>query len=260
MKKSIIYKIILLFLFFIFTLSIKCYSNSSDFTYTLDSNNLATLTSYKGTSSSITIPSTIDGYTVTKIANHAFNENRNSTNGSTLVNVTISEGIVNIGDFAFAGCTNLEKIILPETLSSLGDQTFLGCSSLNSINIPSNLKQLRTFVFQETGFTEFTIPEHFESIGASVFRICTKLKTVKVFSKNLVYSEGVFEHCSNDLILYGYEGSTTQSYAQQNGLKFEVLSNNTVVSPPNDDDPSILPPYGNDDPGESFTQRWYIFR
>lgn len=226
MKKRLFCKMLLLFLFVFIVFNINCYASSSDFTYELDSNNYATITSYKGSNSNITIPSKIDGYEVKKIANHAFDENRNSTNGKILTNVKISEGITTIGDFAFVDCNNLQSIILPNTLTSLGDQTFIGCIKLNTINIPSNLKQFRTFVFQETGFTEFIIPKHFESIGSSVFRACSQLKSFKVYSKDVVYDDRVFEHCSNNLILYGYEGSTTQSYAEQNGLQFKVLSDN----------------------------------
>lgn len=89
MKKEIFYKIILLFLFIIFILSINSFANSSDFTYELDSDNFATITSYQGSNTEITIPSTIDGYTVKKIAAHAFNENKTNINGKILTNVTI---------------------------------------------------------------------------------------------------------------------------------------------------------------------------
>lgn len=227
MKKIFFGRIILLFLFITLVFGIKSYATSSDFTYELDSNNYATITSYKGSNGNITIPSTIDGYEVKQISNHAFNESRNSTNGKVLTNVTVSEGITTIGDFAFVGCTNLESIKLPETLISLGDQTFIGCTKLKQINIPSQITQLGItgFMFQETGFTEFTIPENVKTVPSSTFRICENLKKVIVYSNDVAYGSGAFEYCSADLVLYGNEGSTTQSYAEQNGLKFEVLSN-----------------------------------
>ena len=227
MKKIFFGRIILLFLFITLVFGIKSYATSSDFTYELDSNNYATITSYKGSNSNITIPSTIDGYEVKKISNHAFNESRTSTNGKVLANVTVSEGITTIGDFAFVGCTNLESIKLPETLTSLGDQTFIGCTKLKQINIPSQITQLGITgsMFQETGFTEFTIPENVKKVPSSTFRICQNLKKVIVHSDDVEYGSSAFEYCSADLVLYGNEGSTTQSYAEQNGLKFEVLSN-----------------------------------
>lgn len=239
MKKEFCYKIILLFLFIIISFNIKLYAANSDFTYELDANNYAIITSYKGSSSEITIPSNIDGYEVKKIKNHAFNESRNSTNGKILKNVIISEGITEIGDFAFIGCSNLESITLPNTLISLGDQTFIGCSKLNKINIPSSLKKIETYVFQETGIKEMVIHKDFKSIGSCAFRICTQLKSVKVYSKNVTYAEeDVFEYCSSNLVLYGYEGSTTQTYANQKGIKFQKLSDEKEDTPT---EPIIVP-------------------
>ena len=235
MKKQIIYKITLLFLFIIFILGVKSYAADLDFTYELDANNRATITAYKGSESNITIPSTIDGYEVKKIGNHAFNENRNSTNGKRLRNVIISEGITTIGDFAFIDCTNLESVVLPETLTSLGDQTFIGCTSLKSINIPSKITKLGiSGLFQEAAFTEFEIPENVVKLGSCAFRACKELKKVLVYNKDIEYysilldgtkaDNRPFELCSEDLILYGYPDSTTEEYANQNGFTFKDIS------------------------------------
>lgn len=224
MKKKFLIITIVLFTLLIF--STKNYASTPDFTYNLD-NNYATITSYKGSNSNVVIPNKIDGYEVKKIANHAFDESRNSTNGKILKNVTISEGITTIGDFAFVNCTNLEKITLPDSLTSLGDQTFIGCSKLKEINIPSKITSFgySGYMFQETGFTEFTIPKNVKKIPSETFRICKNLKKVIVHSDDVVFDKYVFEYCSQDLVLYGNKGSTTQTYAEQNGLKFELLSN-----------------------------------
>ena len=227
-------KIILLSALFSLLIYAKSYADDSDFSYKLDSNGFASITSYHGSDSNIIIPSTIDGHEVKSIEDHAFHEERNDTNGQILKNVTISEGITTIGDFAFIRCTNLESVKLPESLTSLGEQTFIGCSKLNSINIPSNLKKIGSYVFQETAFTEFVIPENFEYIGSSAFRSCKQLKSVKVYSKDVEYSTSinsgtsdVFEYCSEDLVLYGYEGSSTEQFAKEQGLTFRVLSDDT---------------------------------
>jgi len=47
-------------------------------------------------------------------------------------------------------------------------------------------------------------------------------KSVKVYLKDMKYENlsDIFEYCSEELVLYGYEGSTTQEYAEKNGLKF----------------------------------------
>lgn len=76
-----------------------------------------------------------------------------------------------------------------------------------------------------TGFTEFNIPKNVKSISSRALASCSKLEKVRVYSKDISYSSGVFEYGNSNLVLYGYEGSTTQTYAQQNGIEFKTLSN-----------------------------------
>lgn len=223
--KKIVYRILCISLFIVAIFTIKSYG-ISDFTYTLDDSGNATITAYNGSESSLTIPSTIDGYNVTTVGSHAFDESRNSTNGHTIKNVVISEGIKRIELLAFAKCTNLESVKLPESLTFLDMQTFTQCSNLKSINIPSKIENIANGTFQETGFTEFDIPENVKSIDSRALGICSSLEEVRVYSKDITYDLGVFEYSSSNLVLYGYEGSTTQTYAQQNELQFRLLTDN----------------------------------
>ncbi len=225
MKKKLFYTIFLFFILIFFNTKSKAVT-TNDFTYTIKNNN-ATITAYSGTATTLTIPSTIDGYRVTEIGSHAFDESHTQTNGSSIVNVKVSEGITKIGDFAFVRCANLESIELPESLTSLGDQTFLNCTKLKNINIPSKIVQLgySGFMFQGTGFEEFTIPKNVTSIPTSTFRSCKNLKKFIVYSDEVVYGDNdVFQYCSSDLILYGNEGSTTQTFAKTHNFQFKLIS------------------------------------
>lgn len=245
MKRKLFYTIFLFFILIFF--NTKCNAaTKDDFTYTVKDNN-ATITAYSGTASNLTIPSTIDGYNVKEIGAHAFDESRTQTNGSCIVNLKISEGITKIGDFAFVRCANLENIELPESLISLGEQTFLECTKLKKINIPSKIVQLgySGFMFQGTGFEEFTIPKNVTSISTATFRSCKNLKKFIVYSDNVVYGDNdVFQYCSSDLVLYGNEGSTTQAFAKANNLQFKLISDNSGDNNNNNDNNDNS---GNDD-------------
>lgn len=218
-----IYRTLVICLFFIIIIAIKSYG-ASEFSYELDTDGKATIIAYNGTESNLTIPSTIDGHNVVAIGAHAFDESRNSTNGHTIKNLVISEGIERIELLAFVRCENLETVKLPESLTFLDMQTFLQCSNLKSINIPSKINKIANSTFQETGFTEFDIPENVKSIDSMALGLCSNLEKVRVYSKDITYASRVFEKSSPNLVLYGYEGSTTQTYAQQNGIEFKPLS------------------------------------
>lgn len=241
--KKIIYRIFLLSLFFVIAFTIKVHA-ISDFSYNLDANGNATITAYKGSESNLTIPNIIDGHNVISIGGHAFDENYNSiTNGHTINKLVISEGIERIELLAFVNCTNLETVELPESLNYIDMHAFLQCSKLKSINIPSKIIRIQNSTFKETGFTEFKIPENVTSLDSRVFSSCKNLKKVMIYNDNISFyticptylpdgsyvenyenDNEPFYNCSEDLVLYGNQGSTTEEYAKKKGIKFALLS------------------------------------
>ncbi len=82
------------------------------FQYTLE-DGAATLTGYSGTEEHLVIPASIDGYRVLKIADSAFADTQ-------IKSVVISDGIEQIGWFAFDGCTRLTSITVPASVKRIG--------------------------------------------------------------------------------------------------------------------------------------------
>lgn len=58
-----------------------------------------------------------------------------------------SSGCTNIGDYAFAGCTNLFYLSLPDTYQGIGDYAFSNCLNLTSIEWPASLYSIRDTSF-----------------------------------------------------------------------------------------------------------------
>ena len=225
MRKKVC-RILLISLFIIILGNIKTFA-VSDFSYTLDANGNATITAYNGTESDLTIPNTIDGHTVITIGAHAFDESRNSTNGSVIKHLVISEGIKRIDGWAFSGCENLESVKLPESLIMLDWQIFVGCGKLSNINIPKKLTTLGNSFLEQTAIKEITIPENIQKFIGSEFRLCKSLEKAYIYNDNINYynngfDTNVFEGCDS-IVLYGNEGSTTQEYAKQKGIEFKLL-------------------------------------
>ena len=87
----------------------------------------------------ITIPKTVDGYTVTKIDQNAFQ-------GCNINNISIPNTITSIGDYAFSGCDDLSSITIPTSVTSIGLYAFNGCTSLTAFHLPANVVEIGTYV------------------------------------------------------------------------------------------------------------------
>ena len=98
-----------------------------------------TITSYTGTNPKLIIPSSInvngEDIPIKVITNDAF------VNNETITSVNIPSNVVIIDNYAFAGCSSLNEVIIEENtqLISLGWSSFRGCSSLTSIYIPDSV-------------------------------------------------------------------------------------------------------------------------
>ena len=60
---------------------------------------------------------------------------------------TIPDGVTEIGDGAFNGCSLLTGITIPGSVIEIGDGAFNGCSSLLSITVPEGVKEIREDAF-----------------------------------------------------------------------------------------------------------------
>lgn len=58
---------------------------------------------------------------------------------SSIKKVEIRNGITDIGDYAFFGCTNLTSVIIPNSVTRIGDYAFRFCTSLKSISLPDSV-------------------------------------------------------------------------------------------------------------------------
>ena len=112
-----------------------------------------------------------------------------------LKNVTLTEGLLNLGGNWFEGCTSLESIVLPSTLeakfnatnvfknctslknvtisegvTTLPNYTFQGCSALESIKLPSTLLTIGNYCFEGTAISSIEFPAELNKIGDYAFQ------------------------------------------------------------------------------------------
>ena len=158
--------------------------------YEVDDDGNATITSYKGTASAVAVPSTIDGYKVTKIGSSAFENNKN------LYSVTMPNSVTEIGNYAFERCKNLSNLKLPSNITTLGIYVFKGCDALTEIYIPKTVKD-SICPFDESGIETAEFESGMTKIPSSIFQGASKLKNVKIPETVTEIGNYAFERCKN---------------------------------------------------------------
>ena len=128
------------------------------------SNNAVTITRYKGSASSVSIPSSIDGKHVTSIGEYAFFEYSN------LESIEIPDSVTSIGDFAFCYCSSITSLYIPDSVTKIGHYAFAVCSNLTNLILPDNEVSIGDYAFYECSNLEnFIIPFNCSSIGDEAF-------------------------------------------------------------------------------------------
>lgn len=131
---------------------------------------------YKGSAEYVKIPSTIDGYKVTKIGRNAFYNNKK------LKSVTIPNSVTIIGNCAFYYCSKLKEIVIPDSVITIEDYAFYA-SHLSRLKIGNGVQTIGDNAF---GFCHLlktvVIPNSVTYIGDNVFTYCEELQNFKISS------------------------------------------------------------------------------
>ena len=93
--------------------------------------------------------------------------------------IQIPESVIEIGDWAFYGCSSITSVEIPNGVKSIGKNAFSGCTSLASIRIPNRIKKIGDSAFSDcTSLTSIEIPGSVRIIKENAFDGCTSLTEV----------------------------------------------------------------------------------
>ncbi|EAY09349.1 surface antigen BspA-like [Trichomonas vaginalis G3] len=148
---------------------------------------------------------------VTKIVNYAFRS-------AHIYYLTFPESLLYIGDCAFQGCTDIEKVIIPDSVTCisiwgfyrmenlkeviigenvkyLGAGTFQSCIRLSKIVNKASIEELRSNVFSGCAIESFEITSSVKSIARNAFSYCTNLKSITIGENVEFIGEHAFSEC-----------------------------------------------------------------
>ena len=144
--------------------------------------------------------------------------------------------VKSIGQGAFAGCSQIDSIVIPETIETIGSEAFANCTGVLSINIPSivdrigdnaflNVKNIvyygsatgspwgamtvngtieENFILDDSNLTVYTgidttvvLPDSISSIGQNAFAGNETVTSVTIPESVTEIGDGAFNGCTN---------------------------------------------------------------
>ena len=187
----------------------------SDYTYNALDDGTIEITGYSGSAENIVIPAQIDGKSVTRIGNNAFEK-------SSAKEIVIPDSVTEIGSQAFSGCGKLTGVSIPNSVTTIRDRAFFDCNSLASITIPDSVTDIELQAFCNcTSLKEVTIPASVTYIGDEAFGYYSdidgsEIKKVDGFKINYVKNT------------YGHYYATKNGFSDEDCLLTNELDDGTL--------------------------------
>lgn len=105
---------------------------------------------------------------------------------SSLTEITIPEGVLELREYAFDNCSNLAVVRLADSIEKLGYEAFYNCTNLTEINVPAN------WIECPSASADGVVSA---SYCGSIFRNCKKLTEITVPDGMLEIPSYGFSHC-----------------------------------------------------------------
>lgn len=187
-------------------------SKSGNFYYYVDDDtNNATITQYLGNSKSLTIPSTIDGYKVTKVESLAKIENDDEVINTTLETLNIGNNVQIIGSYGVTNFAKLKTVNIKSSVKVVENFAFDGCNALTKINIDNGLKVVYGDGFSNIkNLKSISLPNSVSRVGANAF--------------GYMYNDDTNKYSRvSGFTISGYTGSNVEKYANNCNFTFTSL-------------------------------------
>ena len=177
--------------------------SGSGYDYILLDDGTAKIIRHNGGEKELTIPSVLDGYSVTALGDCAFQ------NAGSIESITIPDSVVELGINPFSSCSRLKEILVSPAHPTLSVEegvlfskpdSRLVCFPVelftNYYTVPGWVREIgsRAF-FNSEHLVSITIPESVRLIGESAFSVCSYLEKVTILGGVTKIGDYAFHLC-----------------------------------------------------------------
>ena len=207
------------------------------------------ITGFSGEIDMISIPSKLDGYIVTELADNLF------SGCESLTYVQLPDSLTSIGAYAFNGCTNLKTSVFPKGLETIEYRAFYDCESISVVTFPTSVTTIGGEAFASCGklhtvnlstnwnatwtenygggsspftddpmLTSIVIPEGMTAVPDYAFRGCVSLTSVTLPDSLKMIGDNAFYGCTSlENVAFPDSLKTIEGYAFNGCAGLETL-------------------------------------
>lgn len=120
--------------------------------------------------------------------------------GLNITKIVVEKYVSTIGNYAFAGLSEVTEITLPTTVYEIGDYAFKNCAGLKSVEIPNSLELgiiSEGMFYGCTSLETIKLPDNIQKIENLAFANCKSLRSFIVPKDVTQISEGTFLNCES---------------------------------------------------------------
>ncbi len=107
-------------------------------------------------------------------------------NATSLTNVSLPEGLLEVGAYSFYNCKALTTINFPDSVEKIGYFAFIYCDGIKEIRLPENLKVVEGQAFSSCGYLKVPVlPDGLETIMYNAFSMGDCLPDSEAITVNI---------------------------------------------------------------------------
>lgn len=152
------------------------------------------------------VPTEISGYSITAIGEKAYAGNFN------VEKIIVGTNIKKLGAKAFMSCNELTEVTFSKGITAIPDDCFFSCPKLETVKLPTSLKTIGDEAFYGCVALDMEIPSSVTAIGANALGM-----------EAANHGEG--STAIHDFLIKGTTGSAAEKYASENGIDFIDMKN-----------------------------------
>lgn len=190
------------------------YVKTDEYWYLIRPDETVCIARYMGSEKDVTVPSEIDGHTVTSVWGYIQYHDDLATGAfadTDIVSLVIPDTATEILPALCEKCDELEKLVIGGSVKEIEAASFAGLPKLNEVQIGTSVKKIGTQAFDFCPeLKEITIPRNVEEIGEWAFGFTCPDNDIK-------------HEVDPDFTVYCYSGTAGEEYAVTNGINYVLL-------------------------------------